>query len=85
MMSKSTGCDLLGRNNGVVASSGRSALTILPLALMTSFSKYKSSCLIVSLTSKLTFTLLLLRYAWMELQCYICSCLTNFSNVLDGD
>ena len=67
-MSKSTRCDLFGKNKGVIASSGRSALTILPLALMTSFSRYKSSCLIVSLTSKLTFTLLFLRYAWMELQ-----------------
>ena len=55
-MSKSIRCALLGRNKGVVASSGRSAFTILPLALMTLFVKYKSSCLMVSLTSKLTFT-----------------------------
>ena len=84
VISKSTKLDLLGRNNGVITSSGRSDLTILPLALIRSLSRYKSSCLMVNLTSRLTFTLLFLRYAWMELQWYICSYLTNFSNALDG-
>ena len=60
-MSKSTRSDLLGRNKGVVASSSKSELIILPLALMTSLSRYKLSCLIVVFTSRFTFTLLLVR------------------------
>ena len=47
----------------LVASNGKSELIILPLALMTSLSRYKLSCLIVVFTSRFTFTILLVRCA----------------------
>ena len=62
-MSKSSRSDLLGGKKGVVASNGKSELIILPLALITSLSIYKLSCLMVVFTSIFTFTLLLVRCA----------------------
>ena len=62
-MSRSTKYDLLGRKKGVIASTGKSDCTSLPLAQMMSFSKHKLSCLMVFFTSALTLTLGLLRCA----------------------
>ena len=85
LVSKSTRWDLLDRKKGVVASSGKSEWIILPLVRMTLLSRYKLSCLMVDFTSTLTFTLGLIRCAWIEVQWSNCSCLTNFSKGLDGD
>ena len=64
-------CDLLkdllnktlGRNKGVIASSGNSELFNLPLERIVSLSRNKLSCLMVVLTSTFTLTLGLFKYA----------------------
>ena len=84
-MRRSTKWDLLGRNRGVVASSGNSELIILPLARMTSLIKCKLSCLIVVFTSTFTLVPELVKCAWIEVQWSNCSCRTSFSKGLAGD